>query len=154
MSTESLPNGPDRDALIRLIRETWPDAVVATIESATFFSLDEKHWPNFATVVWTDEHDEGTPSKLSRPGVYRLNIGVGKDTFQRLVGSITQPDYAAFDRILPHPVYAKQRWISIVNPSDATVRDTLLPLLAEAHDRLATARRQRSAKDSIEATNV
>ncbi len=155
MSTESLPNGPDADTLIRLIRETWPDDVVAAIESATFFSLDEKHWPNFATVVWTDEHDEGTPSKLSRPGVYRLNIGVGKDTFQRLVGSITKPDYAAFDRILPHPVYAKQRWISIVNPSDAAVRDTPLPLLAEAHDRLVTARRrQRSAKGFMEATNV
>jgi len=47
MSTESLPTGPDRDALIRLIRETWPHAVVATIESASFFSLDDKHWPNF-----------------------------------------------------------------------------------------------------------
>jgi hypothetical protein len=32
MSTESLPNGPDADALIRLIRETWPDAVVAPID--------------------------------------------------------------------------------------------------------------------------
>jgi hypothetical protein len=71
MSSEHLPAGPDRDAMIRLIRETWPDAVVATIESATFFSLDEKHWPNFATVVWTDEHDEGAPSNLSRPGAYR-----------------------------------------------------------------------------------
>jgi hypothetical protein len=95
--------------LIRLIRETWPDAVVATMESAMFFSLDETHWPNFATVVWTDEHDEGAPSKLSRPGVFRLNIEVGKETFQRLVGSITNPDYAAFDRVQPHPVYAKQR---------------------------------------------
>jgi hypothetical protein len=140
MSTESLPNGPDRDTLIRLIRETWPDAVVATIDSATFFSLDESHWPNFATVVWTDEHDMGNPSDLSRPGVYRLNIGVGKETFQRLVGSVTEPDFTALDRILPHPVYAKQRWIAILNPSDATVRDTLLPLLAEAHDRLAVSR--------------
>jgi hypothetical protein len=85
MSDETLPIGPDREALINLIRETWPDAVVATIESAAFFSLDEKHWPNFATVVWTDEHDMGTPSNLARPGVYRLNIGVGKETFQRLV---------------------------------------------------------------------
>jgi hypothetical protein len=68
---------------------------------------------------------------------------------------ITDPDYAAFDRILPHPVYAKQRWISIVNPSDASVRDALLPLPAEAHDRLATARRrQRCAKDFQEATNA
>ena len=129
--------------MIALIRETWPDAIVATIESAAFFSLDEKHWPNFATVVWTDEHDEGEPSKLSRPGVYRLNIGVGKETFQRLVGSITEPDYAAFDRILPHPVYAKQRWISILNPSEATIRDAVLPLLSEAHDRLAAQRARR-----------
>ena len=148
MSTRRLPTGPDRDAVIRLIRVTWPDAVVAGIESATFFSLDEKHWPNFATVVWTDEHDEGAPSKLSRPGVYRLNVGVGKETFQRLIGSMTEPDYAAFDRVLPHPVYAKQRWIAILNPSDATVRDTVLPLLAEAHDRLAAQRaRQRTTND-------
>jgi len=144
MSNEQLPTGPDRDAMIRLIRETWPDAIVATIESAAFFSLDEKHWPNFATVVWTDEHDEGAPSKLSRPGVYRVNIGVGKETFQRLVGSVTEPDYAALDRVLPHPVYAKQLWISILNPSEATVEKTVMPLLTEAHDRLAAQRdRQR-----------
>jgi hypothetical protein len=150
MSNNPLRDGPDRDTLIRLIRETWPDAIVATIESAMFFSLDEKHWPNFATVVWTDEHDEGAPSDLSRPGVYRLNIGVGKETFRRLVGSITDPDYAAFDRVLPHPVYAKQRWVAILNPSDATVRDTVLPLLAEAHDRLAAQR----ARQLAGSTNV
>ena len=38
--------------------------IVATIESAAFFSLDEKHWPNFATVVWTDEHDEARHRSL------------------------------------------------------------------------------------------
>jgi hypothetical protein len=148
MSNEQLPIGPDRDGMIRLIRETWPDAVVATIESAAFFSLDEKHWPNFATVVWTDEHDEGEPSKLSRPGVYRLNIGVGKETFERLAGAVAGPDYAAFDSILPHPVYAKQRWISILNPTDATFRDVVMPLLREAHDRLAAQRkRQQTTSD-------
>ena len=147
MSNEPLPIGPDRDAIIRLIRDTWPAAVVATIESAAFFSLDEKHWPNFATVVWTDEHDEGAPSKLYRPGVYRLNIGVGKETFQRLVGDVAEPDYAAFDLIVPHPVYAKQRWISILNPSERTLRETVMPLLTEAHDRLVAQRdRQRPRK--------
>jgi hypothetical protein len=102
--------------------------------------LDEKHWPNFATIVTTDEHDEGTPSDLARPGAFRLNVGVGRETFERLVGSTETPDYAAFDRILPHPVYAKQLWISILNPSDATFRDVVLPLIAEAHDRLAGVR--------------
>jgi Family of unknown function (DUF6194) len=149
MSAE-LPNGPDRDALIRLIRETWPDAIVATIEGAVFFSLDERNWPNFATVVWTNDFDIGHPSDLSRPGVYRLNIGLGKESFQRLVGAVTEPDFAAFDRILPHPVYATQRWIAILNPSDTTVRDTLLPLLTEAHDRLAASRARKAGASAAE----
>jgi hypothetical protein len=108
---------------------------------ATFFSLDEKHWPNYATIVTTDEHDEGAPSDLTaREGAFRLNIGVGKESFERLVGSIHEPDYTAFDRFVPHPVYAKQRWISILNPSDATFAELVLPLITEAHDRLAAAR--------------
>jgi hypothetical protein len=80
--------------------------------------------------------------------VFRLNLGVGRATFERLVGSMTEPDYAVFDRILPHPVYAKQRWISILNPSDATFRDVVLPLLADAHDRLAAQRARHSAARS------
>ena len=51
-----------------------------------------------------------------------------------------EPDYATLDQLFPHPVYAKQLWISILNPSDTTFRDIVLPLLAEAHDRLAGAR--------------
>jgi hypothetical protein len=137
MTDERLPDGPDVDEVIQLIRDSFPDAVVATIDSAAFFSLDEKHWPNFATVVWTDEHDEGAPSNLARPGVYRVNVGVDRETFQRLVGSLEDPDYAVFDRFVPHPVYAKQRWISILNPSHATLSETLMPLIAQGHDRLA-----------------
>ena len=80
----------------------------------------------------------GNQSNLSaRPDVFRLNIGVGKETFERLVGSMVEPDYAALDRVLPHPVYAKQRWIAILNPSRRTFDDVVKPLLAEAHDRLA-----------------
>ena len=140
MTDERLPDGPDLDEMLQLIRDAFPDAVVATLDSAAFFSLDEKHWPNFATVVWTDEHDEAAPSNLARPGVYRVNVGVDPETFARLVGSMVDPDYAAFDRYLPHPVYAKQRWISILNPSYETVRDTLMPLIAQGHDRLVSRR--------------
>lgn len=143
MTDQRLPDGPDLDEMLQLIRATFPDAVVAQIDSAAFFSLDEKHWPNFATLVWTDEHDDGAPSNLARPGVYRVNIGVDRPTFERLVGSITDPDHAALDRFVPHPVYAKQRWISILNPSHATVRDALMPLIAEGHDRLAAQQARR-----------
>jgi uncharacterized protein DUF6194 len=141
MMTEPLPTGPDPEAISRTIRETWPETDVVAALGAEFFSLDpEKHWPNFATIVTTDEHDDGAPSNLSRPGAFRLNIGVSRATFQRVVGSMAEPDYSAFDRVLPHPVYAKQLWISILNPTDATFRNVVLPLLTEAHDRLAAQR--------------
>jgi len=151
MTAESLPTGPDPEAIARIILERYPDTDVVEALGATFFSLDpETHWPNFATIVTTDEHDEGAPSRLSRPGTFRLNLGVGRATFERLVGAVDQPDYAAFDRILPHPVYARQRWISILNPSDATFRDVVLPLLAEAYDRVAVQRARRRPAPSSE----
>ena len=141
MTIEPLPTGPDPEAITRTILETWPDTDMVTALGASFFSLDpERHFPNFATIVTTDEHDEGAPSNLVRPGVFRLNIGVGRESFERIVSSGGDPDYATLDRFFPHPVYAKQLWISILNPNDATFRDDVMPLLAEAHDRLATAR--------------
>ena len=154
MTTETLPTGPDPEAITRAILERFPDTVLATAMGATFFSLDDSHWPNFATIVTTDEHDDGEPSRLSRPGVFRLNIGVGKATFERLLGATKDPDYAALDTILPHPVYAKQRWISILNPSHATVRDLVIPLLDGAHGRLVAgrARRRRHATSDTSAS--
>jgi hypothetical protein len=135
-------SGPDPDEITGWITATYPETVVATALGATFFSLDEKHWPNFATIVTTDEHDMGAPSNLARPGVFRLNIGVGKMTFERLVGSMDEPDYAALDQVLPHPVYARQRWLAILNPSRESFDAVVKPLIAEAYERLATARRR------------
>ena len=130
----------DEASIITYIAETYPDADVVSAGSGTFFSCDpEKHWPNFATLVTSDEYD--SESNLSRPGVYRLNIGVGRQTFKRLVGSIRDPDYTALDRVLPHPVYAPQHWISILNPTVTTFDSIVKPLLEEAHERIARARR-------------
>jgi len=133
-------SGPDPDEIATWITTTYPETVVTTALNAWFFSLDPSSWPNFATIVTTDEHDMGTPSNLARPGVFRLNIGVGRASFERLVGSVAEPDHVALDRVLPHPVYAKQRWICILNPSRPTFDDLVKPLIAEAHDRLARQR--------------
>jgi Family of unknown function (DUF6194) len=130
-------SGPDPDEITRWITATWPKTVVAHAMGATFFSLNEKSWPNFATIVTTDEHDMDAPSDLAREGVFRLNIGVGKATFERLVGSLDGPEYAALDTILPHPVYARQRWICILNPSRGTFDAVVKPLLEEAYAKLA-----------------
>jgi Family of unknown function (DUF6194) len=138
---------PDHDAVVRAITEAFPEADIVTAMGATFFSLDpEKHWPNFATIVTTDEHDMGSPSNLSaRPEVFRLNIGVSRQTFEDLVGSQADPDYAALDRLLLHPVYAQQHWISILNPSTETFEMVVKPLLVEAHDRIARTRAKHEA---------
>jgi hypothetical protein len=121
---------------IQQLRDTFPDAVVMVTEDAAFFSLDESQWPNFATVVWSDRHDVDAPAKLDREGVFRLNFPLSPQEFKRRVGHMANPDYAAFDTLLPHPTYGKQRWVGIVNPSRATLDEVALPLIRAAHDRL------------------
>lgn len=139
MNESIAPAEPDPESITAYILETFFGTDVVVHMNARFFSLDaEKHWPNFATIVTTDEHDEGAPSNLTgRSGVFRLNIGVSRPTFERLVGSATDPDYAALDTLLPHPVYAKQLWLSILNPSATSFEMVVKPLLREAHDRIA-----------------
>ncbi len=138
---------PTPTSITALITERYPGVVVASAMNAFFFSLNEKNWPNFATIVTTDEHD--TASNLSRPGLFRLNIGVGRATFERLVGDVADPDFTAVDRLLPHPVYAAQRWVSVVNPTTVTLETIVVPLLDEAHERLA-AQEARHAGDTSE----
>jgi hypothetical protein len=137
--TTTQPSGPDPETIVRYVTETYPETDVVEAMNAWFFSLDpETHWPNYATLVTTNEHDDA--SDLDRPGVFRLNIGVDGRTFARVAAADPEPDYTAFDRLLPHPVYAKQLWISILNPSDVTFAATIVPLIQLAHDRLAAAR--------------
>lgn len=98
----------------------------------------------FATIVTKDYGDFDCASNLNRPSVFRLNIGVSKDTYISLFGS--QPsrpgadgvvdaghDFTALDQLLPHPVYGKMYWVCVLNPSAATFQ-TVRPLLAEAYD--------------------
>jgi len=43
-------------------------------------------------------------------------------------------DYAALDVFMPHPVYAAQSWISVLNPSPERF-EQMKPLVAEAYTR-------------------
>ena len=124
-------DGPDAATITHYITEAYPDSIVAHAMGGTFFSCNEQSWPNFATIATTDEFDDA--SALGRDGVFRLNIGVTGRTFDRHVDPTAQPDYTALDRILPHPVYAAQHWLSILNPSSASFETIVKPLLDEAH---------------------
>ena len=133
--TISIPPGPDPATIVEYILDTYPDADLVEAMNAYFFSLDAKHWPNFATLVTTNEHDDA--ADLDRPGVFRLNLGVDRPTFEQIAAAEPDPDFTALDRLLPHPVYGQQLWISILNPTHDTFERTVIPLIALAHDRLA-----------------
>jgi hypothetical protein len=130
-------DGPDPAAITAYVVETFEGVDIVTAGGGTFCSCDaEKHWPNFATLVTTDEFDQF--SNLDRPGVFRLNFGLSPAGYRVAVGNKGNPDFSEFDRILPHPVYARQRWVSVLNPTWATFETVVKPLLDEAYDLVAT----------------
>jgi hypothetical protein len=104
--------------------------------------LDPKYQLPFATIVTKDYGDFDRASDLDRPGVFRLNVGVGKETYRSLFGdpppagqggvAVPGHDFAALDRLMPHPVYAAQGWVCVLNPGAATF-EAVRPLLAEAY---------------------
>lgn len=118
------------------ITTTFPDVETTTNFGYTFFFYRSERQLPFATLIASDnEYDR--ISNLDRPGVYRLNIGISRETFQALFGTakvdVSSYDFTALDVIRPHPEYAPQNFICVLSPGAATwesVRD----LLAEAYD--------------------
>ncbi|MEJ3746169.1 DUF6194 family protein [Actinomycetes bacterium KLBMP 9797] len=137
----------DAQEMARYVRETFDGVRVLEHLGDTYFLYDpegdlppERQQP-FATIMTGDRYD--TVSRLDRPGAYRINIGLTKATYTALFGAAprgrddggvleTGYDYAATDTLMPHPIYASQYWVCVVNPGEAT-RDTVPALLAEAH---------------------
>lgn len=104
----------------------------------TFFIYDpqrnlegSRRFP-FATIVTKDYGDFDDRSDLNRPGVFRLNIGVSKETYASLFPADGAHDFSALDRLMPHPVYGKNHWVCLLNPTEATF-ESIKPLLAEGH---------------------
>jgi uncharacterized protein DUF6194 len=118
------------------------DVVVASGENGapevswgdTFFIHEhDTHRFPFATIVTKDYGDFDNASNLDRPGVFRLNIGVSKETYQSLFAGEGRHDFTELDRVMPHPVYGRNHWVCVLNPSESTF-ESLKPLLAEAYD--------------------
>jgi Family of unknown function (DUF6194) len=139
----------NEDSIFQYITSTFEGVDPSTGLGDFFFIYDPDRDlpPNrqlpFATLVTGDNYDH--VSNLSRPSVYRLNIGISKKSYLSLFGSIApRPgpdgiidsghDYTALDQLMPHPVYGRMNWVCILNPSDATFRSVVQPLLAEAYE--------------------
>jgi hypothetical protein len=138
----------------RYLTETLAGVDVVSDAGNSFFfynpdsSVPPDHRFPFVTLVTNDAYDQF--SNLDRPSVYRLNIGVGKQTFHSLFGSPKRPseadgatasgntaavyDFTALDQVMPHPVYGRQYWVCVLNPSDETFETKVRPLLLEAYE--------------------
>ena len=146
----------DQDAIIQYVVDTFTGVEVMRPTDGpgmgdTFFiydpqrNLDPKQQFPFATIVTKDYGDFDNASKLDRPDVFRLNIGVSRDTFRALFGhppgadgsNSTDYDFAALDLLMPHPAYARQSWVCVLNPRPDTF-EAIKPLLAEAYSMVAT----------------
>jgi hypothetical protein len=126
----------DESAMADYITRTFPDVETSTAFGYTFFFYGSDHLLPFATMASSDnEYDR--VSDLDRPGVYRLNVGVSRETFASLFGApkvdVGDYDFTALDMIMPHPEYAAQHFICVLSPSEATF-ERLRPMLAEAYE--------------------
>lgn len=141
----------DQDAIIRYITDTFagidilrptegPGAGDTFIYYDPQRNRDPSHSLPFVTIVTKDYGEFDNSSKLDRPGVFRLNIGVGRDAFRALMGfapteasaKSAEYDFAALSQVMPHPIYAAQSWVCILSPS-AEAFEAIKPLLAEAY---------------------
>jgi hypothetical protein len=97
-----------------------------------FFVGNDDRLP-FVTIADSD-NDFDDVSNLDREDVFRLNIGVSKETFNNLIPcpSDGDIDYSILNVFLPHPHYARQHFVCILNPIDDNVEITKR-LIVEAH---------------------
>jgi uncharacterized protein DUF6194 len=141
------------------LTETLEGVDVVTVSDNSFFfynpdsNIPPDHRFPFATLMTNDLNDRF--SNLDRPSVYRLNIGVSKQTFRALFGEPEFPadksdsvlggyDYTALDQVMPHPVYGRMLWVCVLNPSKETFETKVRPLLTEAYG-MAVNKYQRKA---------
>ncbi|MET8090353.1 DUF6194 family protein [Micromonospora sp. NPDC005220] len=160
-----VPTGVDPAVLAdRIVALPGVEQVVASEENGSpeaawgdrFFHVGPDRRQPFATIVEHDVPGFDEAAQLDRPGVFRLNVDLGRAEFERLFGFPPKAfeehrhefDFARLDTLMPHPGYALYGFASIVMPGPH-----LLPeidrLLTVAHDR-AVRRLERAARRAAE----
>ena len=83
-------------------------------------------------------------SNLDRENIYRVNMGLRKNTFVNMFGDIPKRpakggvvemeyDFTSGNKLMPHPVYAWMGWVCILNPTEQEFEE-LKPLIQEAYE--------------------
>lgn len=125
----------DGQFITSCITDTFESVETTVNLGYTFFFYRDDHLHTFATIASTGNEYEKI-SNLDRPDVYRLNIGVSREMFQKLFGKrkigTSVHDFTALDTIMPHPDYSPQHFICVLSPSEETFDEHLRLMLAEA----------------------
>lgn len=99
-----------------------------------FFFVGDNHYVPFATIGYADNEGDSL-SNLNRNGIFRVNLGVSKESFNTLFPNYDPKqnfDYTQLDSFMPHPHYFQQFYICILNPSGEN-DDLLKSLISEAY---------------------
>lgn len=123
-------------SITNYLKDNFEDVQTSDDFGYTFFFYSDDHMVPFVTIASSDnEYDR--VSNLNRPGVFRVNIGVSRETFQKLFGTnkidINNYDFTALDTIMPHPEYSAQFFICVLNPGETTF-EKVKSFFAEAYD--------------------
>jgi hypothetical protein len=141
----------DEAAVRKYIVEKFERVETSETNGWTFFFFGSERKLPFATLGTNDWSDKF--SRLDREGVYRLNVGVRKETYEGLFGAAPKGaigsavfdreyDFTVMDVLMPHPEYAQMYWVCVVNPEKTWER--VKGLLAEGYG-LAKGRTQRNS---------
>lgn len=97
-----------------------------------FFCYAADHVRPFISLI-EDDNEYDRLSNLTRAGVFRLNIGVSRETFKSLFPEKTEDwDYTEQNQVMPHPEYASHHFVCVLNPTGDTLTQTL-QFIDEAH---------------------
>lgn len=133
--------------IITYCLDNLPDTILVSSwgESGIFYNPNNTLKRGiYVLTVKEKDGDNDKSSDLSRENIYRVNIGIRKNTFIDMFGSVpARPpkgrivdmsfDFTQTDKLLPHPVYAWMSWVCVLNPSVATF-ERIKPLIQEAYE--------------------
>ncbi|MEV5690922.1 DUF6194 family protein [Micromonospora globbae] len=159
-AADRLPAGPTADDLAERIL-TLPEVALVVADEASgapevawgwrFFYVGPDRRMPFATIGESDMAGFDEESRLHRPGVFRLNLDLGRREFARVLGypparfadHRTSVDFTALDEVIPNPLYGAAGWVSVLNPGPRSLAE-VERLIAYAHDRALDRHRRRS----------
>ena len=114
----------DETTMPQYILDTFAGVETTDNFGYTFFFYGTDRMLPFATFIRADNPYDSV-SNLDRPGVFRQNIGVSRQTFQSMFGTgkvdLSAYDLTAQDQIMPHTEYAAQHFVCVLNPGAVTL---------------------------------